>query len=65
MDSLSHRILRANLVELKELAAEFSSRGLFPHFDAIKVTILERSERYERGEFYTPPGDSGTSPHTN
>ena len=65
MDSQSHRILRANLIELKELAAEFSSRGLFPHFDSIKTTILERSERYDRGEFYTEPGDRGTPPHSN
>lgn len=59
MDLRSHRILLASIVELRELQAEYAKQGYPEVVARWNKTLDERLSRYDSGEFYTDPGDSG------
>jgi len=58
VDSRSQQILLTNILELQELYAELMDTrwGANTHSaEAVRLEIIDRLERWERGEFYSEP----------
>ena len=59
MDLRSHRILLANIIELREAYHAALSQRQNNYAMHLNHLMEERVRRYERAEFYSAPGDPG------